>query len=586
MKRITALALVLLLALGLFAGCQTDSGTPLQSSEAGSTASTASETPASSDDASEAPAATGDVTVSAPGEFPIVTEPVTLKVAAEGTTYIGTLNDNWFAKWYADKTGVTIEYEEIPTAAKEEKVNLMLASNQLPDMFISQLVSVDNVALYGSQGVFLPLNDYIDQQGHYFKAAMEPIADLPGGITSTDGNIYSLPNINECYHCMHSMRTWINTTWLSNLGLEKPTTTDEFTEVLRAFRDNDPNGNGQADEIAMMGASLTDPTAWNNSVIPFLMNSFIYYQHGELDGTKTGLSLDNGTVVFAPNQDAFRDGLLYIRGLIEEGLIDPTSLTQNVEQVLQVGSDPEIAKLGVVPGATWWSVLGADNMTDEDRSREYDGLTMLKGPSGVNYSPKTSGSYSINGLVITSQCQYPEVAFKWADGLYEDEVTLLSSHGEEGVEWEQPDEGAVGINGLPALRKVIARTDDERVASNTWMPNIILSNRSNDFRLGQQSSGDEWDLETRLYNVTKTYYVDNADDARWFPNVALTPDESNEVAMMKTQIKDYVDEQIVLFLSGNRSIENDWDSYVAEYENLGLTRYLEIMQTAYDRQYK
>lgn len=527
----------------------------------------------------------GDLKLSEPGEFPIVNEKVRLKVAAEDTSYIGELQTNAFIKWYEEQTNVGIDFDEIPSAAVADRINLMLNSTTLPDMFISQMISADNVSSYGSQGIFLDLSDYIEEHGHYLTSAMDAVEDLPGGITSADGGIYSLPNINEAFHTMHSLRTWINVNWLEALNLEKPTTTEEFTEVLRAFRDNDPNGNGENDEIPMMGASLTDATSWNNSVIPFLLNSFVYYNHGSSDGTGTGLSIDNGTIVFAPVEENFKEGLLYIRSLIEEGLIDPTSLTQNVDQVLQVGADPDIAKIGVVPGATWWSVLGADAYTEDDRSREYDGLTTLVGPTGINYSPKTGTSYSANGLVITKDCKYPEVAFKWADGLYSDEATLRSQAGEEGVEWEKPEAGAVGINGKPALRRIINRTDDERSASNTWMPNIIPANRTSDWRLGEESSG-EWDLETRLYNVTNEFYIDNADDDRWFPVVSLTTEESDKISLLRTQIKDYVDEQLVMFLAGNKSISGEWDAYVSEYANLGLEEYLDVLQTAYDRQYK
>ena len=65
-----------------------------------------------------------------------------------------------------------------------------------------------------------------------------------------DGNLYTLPQIDgyrpKCVNVM-----MINQTWLDKLGLEKPTTLGELKDVLIAFRDKDPNGNGKQDEIAI-----------------------------------------------------------------------------------------------------------------------------------------------------------------------------------------------------------------------------------------------------------------------------------------------------------------------------------------------
>ncbi len=69
------------------------------------------------------------------------------------------------------------------------------------------------------------------------------------GSTSADGNIYSMTQYEPQAWNMTPYRLYINQTWLDKLGLNVPTTTDEYKEVLKAFATQDPNGNGQADEI-------------------------------------------------------------------------------------------------------------------------------------------------------------------------------------------------------------------------------------------------------------------------------------------------------------------------------------------------
>ena len=67
--------------------------------------------------------------------------------------------------------------------------------------------------------------------------------------------------------------------------------------------------------------------------------------------------------------------------------------------------------------------------------------------------------------------------------------------------------------------------------------------------------------------------------------VNLTAEESEKINFMKTQINDYVKENIVLFLAGEKSFDTDWDSFIAEFDNLNLDEYMELRQMAYTRQY-
>ena len=106
----------------------------------------------------------------------------------------------------------------------------------------------------GAQGYILPLNEYLDNSSVGYAAAFEKLPGLRDYITTPDGNIYSLPNVDGSLHVQYNMKLWINTTWLENLGLEMPTTTEEFYDVLKAFKEQDANGNGDPDdEIPLSG---------------------------------------------------------------------------------------------------------------------------------------------------------------------------------------------------------------------------------------------------------------------------------------------------------------------------------------------
>ncbi len=133
----------------------------------------------------------------------------------------------------------------IPEDGAAEKLGLILASDDYPDVFLSVGISDANITKYGiEEKLFLPLNDLIEKHGNNIKL----FEAFPGtrGRMRPSWTARSAPA-----GCQHLLPLWPapeildqQRRWLNKLGLEKPTTTEEFYNVLVAFRDNDPNGNG------------------------------------------------------------------------------------------------------------------------------------------------------------------------------------------------------------------------------------------------------------------------------------------------------------------------------------------------------
>ena len=146
--------------------------------------------------AGEEEAGASGVMMSAPGVLPIVEEPVTLRVAAIPHATVEDLTTNYATGWLEQQTGVHVEWNVLPRKDARQKINLMLTSaTDLPDVFLgSGAITPEQAALYGGQGLFLPLNDFIDQYSTEVKRFFEenPLIEKVG--TSPDGNIYSLGN--------------------------------------------------------------------------------------------------------------------------------------------------------------------------------------------------------------------------------------------------------------------------------------------------------------------------------------------------------------------------------------------------------
>lgn len=565
MKKFVSFLLVSAMLVAALSGCtQKDEPSSQSSSKAPSTAGS-----------SEADTSTE------PGTFPLVKEKIELTLMMQDQPYLGVMDENEFYKWYEEKTNVHINFIEVEPAAMVEKVNLMLVSGEYPDMMMGTGITPSTEVQYGSQGVFLPLNDYIEKYGVEMKKNIEMYPDyLPNSITAPDGNIYALPNVNDCFHCTYTTKMWVNQTWLDTLGMKAPTTTVEFKDMLTAFKTKDPNKNGKADEIALMGTKDYGIQSANL----FLLNSFLYTSQ-----TPDMLYLDNGTVKCAATQPEYKEGLKYINSLVKEGLIDPSSYTQTRDQLIQFGLDPQAVMLGAFPGQSPVEVTGTYEKTTDHRTTNYAAIAPLKGPSGYQGTPVT-GQPTYNGyFVVTSACKNPEIAYRWGDGLYGEEVTLASQIGFDGSGLRVCKEGEKGINGKQALYESNLYPDE--TINDRCARNVTLARRSNDFRLGQyvDYSDPEYMIknnEVRLFNATKEFYEPYAKTENKLPSAYLSGEESAEVSQITASVSSYITEQMVLFSLGTRDIEKDWDSYIKEFDNIKLARLIEINQLAYDRQYK
>ncbi len=158
----------------------------------------------------------------------------------------------------------------------KEQLNLALASGDLPDVIMNVDVSPEQQMIYGEQGIFVSFTDLIEKYGDNTKKIFQEMPEVKGAITAPGNKIYSLPYINECYHCSLDYKMYVYKPWLDKLGLKEPTTTEEFYQMLKAFKEKDPNGNGKADEIPLVGGISTGSGPSKSQIDVWIMNSFIY----------------------------------------------------------------------------------------------------------------------------------------------------------------------------------------------------------------------------------------------------------------------------------------------------------------------
>lgn len=585
MKRYLALILSVVMLVSLLAACgssnngnNTPANTPANN-DAGNSENSANDSGNDSADSGAIyqekdgliPSAHGGVPVTPPGELPIVKEPVQLKIFIAQHPNIEDYDDNKMTKFMEEQTGVDIVWEIVPAQDASQRVNLLLASQvDLPDVFmIPSGMTNEVVADMADQGLFVKLDDMIEHLGFWYKQRREEDPLLEQILKLPDGHEYTIPKVVLSEPNQLSRRAWINQKWLDNLGLETPTTTDELVEVLRAFKNNDPNGNGKADEIAFMGST----NGWATYPEDFILNSFLKYNRN------SPYYLDNGKVEACYDKDAYREGLKYMHQLCAvEGLLDPATYTQDNDQLTQLFNNEEVALVGLATGGGTfiWAPM------DGERVREYAPLAPLKGPEGVQYAWwNPYENYYINEWVITSACENPEVAFRFADFMYSREASMRNRLGEPGVDWVEPEEGAMGIDGKPASYIPILPWGE--VNKSRWDE---IGPTYNDFDNNGVKGDDPYELQLYLWNATEEYYKPYKPPIEMCHNPQLyyTPEDARRLSEINTDLQSYVQQSLAEFVTGVRDPNDDaqWEAYLNELKALGYEEYISIVQARYD----
>ncbi|TDF97490.1 ABC transporter substrate-binding protein [Paenibacillus piri] len=515
------------------------------------------------------PEAGGSDQVTEAGVFPITKEKTTYKVMIKGSSIVENFATNEFTKWLEEKTNIHLEWEVAPEKSFQEKLNVALASGDYPDILINMSISPIQQSIYGKDGVFIPLNSYIDKYGTETKKMWGQVSYAKDLMTMPDGKIYSLPQINQCYHCSYGQKMFINQTWLKKLGLSMPTTTDEFYEVLKAFKEKDPNGNGKADEIPLVGAvGGPSTTIQQTQLDPFIMSAFV-----EKDFAYK--LVKDGKVQVAYNQPGWKEGLKYLNKLYKEGLIASQSFTQDKNQLKQMGMNPEAPIIGAVPAQNQGNFIEIDS----ERFKDFVTVPPLKGPSGVQSAP-FQPYYILQGqFVITNKAKNPAAAFRLADLLMSEEAALRSTVGRPGQEWDKAADGELGLDGKQAKWKQL--TTFGKLQNVHWAqagPSV----RTNEFRLGQYAD-PKIPLETILYNESKKNYEPyQLDPKKVVPPLFFTNEQSEELANIEKAISDYRAEFFAKSVTGAVDIDKEWDNYLNTLDKMNLKRYIEIHQQAYD----
>lgn len=517
------------------------------------------------------------VKVNPANQFPISDEKVTISAFIEQGALVEDLTTNDATVFMEEKTNVHLDMLIVPTEAVAEKKQLLLASGQYPEIFLSGYFTNEDIMRYGpSEQIFQPLNDLIEEYAPNIKRASEDIPGFLKSLTAPDGNIYGIPSINECYHGSYNPKFWVYKPWLDELGLGIPGTTEEFYQMLKAFKTKDPNGNGIADEIPMSGS----PTGWYSKTEHYLMNAFVFDDGGSRD-QEYFFQIENGELSFVADTEGWRDGLRFMNKLFEEGLYDPAAFTQDYSQLKEMGNNTDAVILG--SSAAGHPGVFVTISEENDRHKGYVSIPPLTGPSGVQYSVPTPFK-AVKGAMftITDKCANPEAAIRLVDYMYSFEGTMLLDVGIEGKGWCSAETGKKDFSGKQATWEQL--NNYMEIDNSSWKevgPSFRSFASVRGTKAQPQDPYAPDGFETRLFVETNSNYEPYAPKEVFLGDVFLGLDEIEEAAQLRLHVVDYVKQSMIRFIIGDLDTEKDWDDYVANLQSINVDEYESVYRNAY-----
>lgn len=504
-------------------------------------------------------------TVSSPDyELKKVSFPLKDKVTLKFMTSSSTLapkdpNQKLILKRLEKETGVKIEWTNYQSDFAEKR-NLDISSGDLPDAIHNDGASDVELMSWAKQGVIVPVEDLIKKYMPNLQKVLDEKPEYKSMITAPDGHIYSFPWIEELgegkesIHSVNDM-AWINKAWLDKLGLKMPQTTDELVKVLEAFKTQDPNGNGKADEIPM--SFINKP---GNEDFKVLFGSF-----GEGDNDDHLIVSNDNKVDFTADNDSYKEGVAFMRSLQEKGLIDSEAFEQDWNTYIAKGGED---LYGVY--FTW------DKNNISKNKSDYEVLPVLAGPNGQKNVTRTNNvGFSRDRMVITSANKNLELTAKWIDQQYAPLQSVQNNWGTYGDKKQQNifafDKNQKMLKHLP-----LEGTAPTEIRQKTEVGGPLAILDSYYGKVTTMPDDAKWRLD-----ILKENYVPYMKNESIYPKIFMKEKDLDKVAQIEADMNDYIARKRAEWITKG-GIDKEWESYKKELERYGLIEWLTIKQKYYD----
>ncbi|NYJ17983.1 extracellular solute-binding protein [Nesterenkonia sandarakina] len=491
------------------------------------------------------------------GDSFVATEPLELSVLYRNNPDHGLDQDWMFFDHLEENHNVSLSIVDAPLSDFEQRRSLVIGAGDMPD-FVPVTYPGQEVP-YISGGALLPVSDYLEHMPHFTeKLDAWDLREDYEALYQEDGKAYILPGLLEdpFQHFSLVVRGDI---W-DEMGFEEPETWEEFADQLREVKEEYPDAVPYSDRWELQ-STLNFASANFNTVAGWGYGDGIYFDH------------EAEEFIYAGASEEYRELLEFFAGLLDEGLMDSETLTQDdrtAEQKFSAGSSLATA--------------GNDESTQiytrgfEELGTEGAEARLIPIPGGEDGDFVHSGARFDSGLAISSSVAEDDdflAKLQFIDWLYySDEGLEFATWGVEGETY------TVGENGERELDPNIDLNSLNPEAEEHLVRDYGFSNQP--FLHAVGSTTDLVHSTFRPHVVEWQEKMHDKEELPVTPPYPFTDLELEQAGLLQTTLTDHVQTASAQFILGQRSFD-DWDAYVAELENLNMQQLVDLANDAYER---
>ncbi len=464
------------------------------------------------------------------------------------------IKEDWtLFKEITERTNVTLDPTVIPTSDYEQKRSLLISSGDSPLVIPKTYPGQESA--FVSSGAILPVSDYVDKMPHFMdkvkKWGLEGDLDT---LRQEDGKYYVLPGMHEEVWPDYTLA--IRTDIFEENNIAIPTTWDELYEAMKELKAIYPDVTPFSDRYTF------------NSTLNFAATSF---------GTRAGWGFVGGLTfvpesdefVYAAATDEYKEMLTYFNKLVKDGLLDKESFTQDDDTAVQ----KFVTGKSFIISTNSQEIVSYRSKMDQTLGEGNYSISKITVPGG----PKghlMAGSRLENGIMLSSKVKDHEnfeAILQFIDWLwYSDEGQEFAKWGVEGLTYTKEDgvrklADNMNYNGLNP-----AGTEDIRI-DHGFSGGVFAYGGTTDL-LHSMMAEEEIEFQNAM-KETKTVVAPE-------PPIPYSEMDKEQVTLISTPLKDYVDSNTLKFILGTRDL-SEFGDFVKELEGKRMNDYVEISNKAY-----
>lgn len=563
-KRLFAFALILAMLMAVMAGCSGTTGTTESTQEE----TPAVEEPTASQEAeqAEAPqqeaAAEPEEEPEEPSIYPF-DEAQTLTCWTAFQSQLTSIVSGYSSWPVFDKieelTNVHIEWTEVAQSTSSESFNLMVAGGDYCDMGrgVSGMYSGGAGKGY-EDGVFMDMTEYIENYMPNYNNVIDNSVwggeYVRGKLVDQETGMYFYVNtIADASYVMNG--TSMRGDWLEEQGLSVPTTIEELENVMEVFKT----------EYDLDNVLMVNSENYNTLFTASLNFTTDYYCR-------------DGEVIYGYTTDEYRELMTrmndwYNRGFFDSGFITRTGNPKDADTLELIAT----GGTGVFEtSVTIWSTL-FDSTNDPDF--DLAAVPVIVDPEDGQQHFQDLGQIGSGTVSFFADNQHPEICAQWLDFLYTDYASDLMAYGIEGESFTYDESGKPQWN----MDKLNEMAEANGYSAST-IAEFYYGIKGNFVTLSQQDALWAFYDDAQIEAIGMFGDQSNWGDY-WGLDVTLTTEENTTISTVNTDIRTFISEQSMKFITGETDITSDaaWESFKQGIADLGQQTVQEIYEAAYQR---